>query len=419
VLLFLKHFWGLTAFMLEFTIIMSFVLHKYVDVYLISGLMLFNAILGFAQELSAARTVKALRKNLQVFVRVLRNSKWLQVAGNQLVPGDIVRIRTGDFVSADTKLINGFAGADQSALTGESALIDKKEGDILYAGSIIKNGECSTVVIATGVKTFFGKTAQLVETAKPRSHMEDVVTNVVKILFSIVLVFLAITVVVTLIRGETLLSFLPLILILLVSAVPVALPAMFTVSMAKGSQELAAKGVLVSRLNATEDAATLTCLCIDKTGTLTQNKLSVQEIMAANKFNVSDVIQYGVMASVPANADPVDIAFIQKATDNKTDVSGFTQLSFIPFTAELKRTEATVQKDGKQFKVMKGAYNTIKDLCHFQQPDFDKAVDLWAAKGFKTMAVAIEQNGISTLAGIAALIDPPIPGSAEMIKKIK
>lgn len=419
ILLFLKHFWGLTAFMLEFTIIMSIVLHKYLDVYLITGLMFFNAIIGFVQELKAAKTVKSLRKSLQVFVRVLRNAKWIQVAGSQLVPGDIIRIRTGDFMTADAKMITGTAGVDQSALTGESALIDKKEGGILYAGSIIKNGECSAVVIATGIKTFFGKTAQLVQKAKPRLHMDDVVANVVKILFSIVLIFLVITIVVSLLRGEAFMSILPLVLILLVSAVPVALPAMFTVSMAKGSQQLATKGVLVSRLSATEDAATLTILCIDKTGTLTQNKLSVQETVAAKGFSVNDIIQYSVIASVAADNDPIDMAFIQKATDTKIDMKAFTQKSFTPFSAAIKRTEAIVQKDGKEFKVMKGAYHTIKDLCHFTQPDFDKTVDDWAAKGFKTMAVAIEVGGAPTMVGIAALIDPPIAGSSEMIKKIQ
>jgi H+-transporting ATPase len=418
-LLFLKHFWGLTAFMLEFTIVTSIILHKYADVYLIAGLMMFNAVTGFVQELKAAKTVKALSKSLQVFVRTLRNGKWQQAAGSQLVPGDIIRIRTGDFLTADAKLVSGAASADQSTLTGESKLIDKKEGSILYAGSIVKNGECSAVVVATGITTSFGKTAKLVQTAKPHSHMEEVVSSVVKILFSIVLIFLAVTIIVSFSRGVAFSSLLPLVLILLVSAVPVALPAMFTVSMARGSQQLAAKGILVSRLSATEDAATLTVLCLDKTGTLTQNKLSVQEVIAAPNFQVNDVIRYAVMASVAANNDPIDLAFIQKAADNKIDTAGFAQIAFTPFAAALKRTGALVQKDGRKFKVIKGAYNTIKELCRFQQEGFDKTVDTWAAKGFKTMAVAVEQNGVPVMAGIAALIDPPIPDSADMIKKIK
>ncbi len=418
VLLFLKHFWGLTAIMLEITIIVSFFLRKYTDVYLISGLMLFNATISFIQERKAAKTIQALKKDLQVTVRVLRNSIWVTVTGNQLVPGDIIRIRTGDFITADAKIIAGNASADQSSLTGESRLISKNEGGLLYAGSIIKNGECTAVIVATGIKTFFGKTAQLVQKAKPRLHMEEVVSKVVKILFSIVGTFLAITVTISLLHGEAFLSILPLVLILLISAVPVALPAMFTVSMAKGSQQLAAKGILVSRLSATEDAATLTTLCIDKTGTLTQNKLAVQEVVAADKFQGNDLIIYAVMASVAANNDPIDMAFIQKAAEDKIDLAGYKQLSFTPFSADSKRTEASVQKDGKPFKVFKGAYLTIKALCSIKGSGLDKTVADWAAKGYKTIAVAIKQGETVTIVGIAALIDPPMPDSARMIAKI-
>jgi H+-transporting ATPase len=419
VLAFLKHFWGLTAFMLEFTIITSYLLHNYINVYLISGLMIFNSVIGFVQELKAAKTVKSLQKSLQVFARVFRNQKWLELAGNQLVPGDIIRIRTGDFLTADSKLITGNAGADQSALTGESKLINKNIGNILYGGSIIKNGECTAVVVATGINTFFGKTAQLVQKARPRLHMEEVVSNIVKILFSIVLIALAITITISLIRGETFLLILPLMLILLISAVPIALPAMFTVSMTRGSQQLAAKGILVSRLSATEDAATLTTLCIDKTGTLTQNKLSVEQVVAAETFTTEIVLRYAVLASVTANNDPIDMAFIKKAADEKIEMMGLTQKSFTPFNAESKRTEAIVEKNGSLFKVVKGAYNTIKGLCIVQPTNLDKTVEIWAAKGFRTIAVAVIRDNITTMTGIVALIDPPIADSAKMITRIK
>ncbi len=419
VLLFLKHFWGLTAIMLEITILLSFLLQKYIDVYLIGGLMLFNAIIGFIQESKAAKTVQALKQSLQVLVRVLRNTKWQQVLASQLVPGDIIRVRTGDFITADAKIIDGEAGADQSALTGESMLISKIKGDMLFSGSVIKNGECNAVVTATGVNTFFGKTIQLVQMAKPRLHMEEVVANVVKILFSIVLVFVGLTIAVSLMRGETIISMLPLALILLVTAVPVAMPAMFTVSMAKGSQQLAAKGILVSRLSATEDAATLTTLCIDKTGTITQNKLSVQDIIADENYTLDDILRYGLLASVAANNDPIDMAFLLKATENKTDTAGYQKTSFTPFSAAIKRTEAIVQKDGKQFKIMKGAYNTIKSLCNLQLSKLDKTVDGWAAKGFKTIAVAIQRDNITSMVGIVALVDPPLSDSAKMIREIK
>jgi H+-transporting ATPase len=419
VLVFLKHFWGLTAIMLELTIAVSFFLRKYADAWLISGLMLFNAIISFIQERKAAKTVQAIRKDLQVSARILRDGKWSQVRSNELVPGDVVRIRTGDFITADAKIIQGSAGADQSSLTGESKLIGKNAGRILYAGSVIKNGECTAVVVATGIKTFFGKTALLVQKAKPRLHMEEVVSKVVKILFSIVFTFLSVTVIISLFHGEAFITIVPLILILLISAVPVALPAMFTVSMAQGSRLLAQKGILVSRLSATEDAATLTTLCIDKTGTLTENKLAVHQVVTAETFSEDEVILYAAMASVAANSDPIDMAFFQKAAEDKIELTGYEQLSFTPFLAAIKRTEALVQKNGKEYRIFKGAYQTIKALCHTGAKSYDDVVANWAAKGYKTIAVAITRDEVVTLAGIVALIDPPLPDSAEMIVRIK
>ena len=419
ILLFLKNFWGLTAIMLELTIIISFLLSKFMDAYLISGLMLFNAFIGYIQENKASKTVEALKKSLQVVVRALRNGKWTNINGNQLVPGDVIRIRTGDFITADAKIIDGTVHADQSALTGESMLIGKKESDMLFSGSVIKNGECTAVVTSTGTKTFFGKTAQLVQTAKHKLHMEEVVASVVKILFLIVIIFVGITTAVSLFRGESFLSILPLLLILLVSAVPVALPAMFTVSMASGAKQLADKGILVSRLSATEDAATLTTLCIDKTGTITQNKLTIKEIVPLDNFKSKDVLLYGVLASVEANNDPIDLAFFQKVAEEKIDASNYKQISFTPFSAEIKRTEAVVQKDNVNLKVLKGAFNTIKNLCKVENPNLDQTVNSWAEKGFKTIAVAIEKDSKTQFVGIVALFDPPLPDSAQMISEIK
>lgn len=419
ILLFLKNFLGLTAIMLELTIIISFLLSKFMDAYLISGLMLFNALIGYIQENKASKTVEALKKSLQVVVRTLRNGKWTNINGNQLVPGDVIRIRTGDFITADAKIIDGTVHADQSALTGESMLISKKESDMLFSGSVIKNGECTTVVTSTGTKTFFGKTAQLVQTAKHKLHMEEVVASVVKILFLIVIIFVGITTAVSLFRGESFLSILPLLLILLVSAVPVALPAMFTVSMASGAKQLADKGILVSRLSATEDAATLTTLCIDKTGTITQNKLTIKEIVPLDNFKSKDVLLYGVLASVEANNDPIDLAFFQKVAEEKIDASNYKQISFTPFSAEIKRTEAVVQKDNVNLKVLKGAFNTIKNLCKVENPNLDQTVNSWAEKGFKTIAVAIEKDSKTQFVGIVALFDPPLPDSAQMISEIK
>lgn len=420
IILLLRKFWGLTAWMLEATIAISFLLHKTFDGFVIAGLLLFNGLIGFFNELKAVRTVAALQQQLQIMVRVLRNGNWKQIPSRELVPGDVVRIRMGDFLTADMQLLEGEIKADKSALTGETALIETKENDILYAGSVAKAGEGTAIVTSIGIQTFFGKTAKLVMTASHKMRMEEVVAKVVRVLFIAVISVLAITTSIGLISGQSFLSILPLILILLVSAVPVGLPAMFTISMAKGSKELAENGLLVSRLSATEDAATLTTLCIDKTGTITKNELTLQEIIASGTFSKEDVLTYGTMASVKANEDVIDIAFINEAEELSLLKNPYKQVKFTPFSAVLKHTEAVIEADGKKITVAKGAYTAIKHLCGVKEFYLDEKVDEWAHKGFKTIAVAVaERNDQFVFTGIAALYDPPRPDAYEMLAKIK
>ena len=420
IILIARHFWGLTAWMLEATVIISFLLNKTFDAFVILALLIFNALIGFYNEQKAAKTVAALQKQLQVMVRVLRNNNWLQISSKELVPGDIVRIRTGDFLTADMQLLDGEIKADKSALTGESALIDVKKSDILYAGSIAKGGEGTAMITATGTQSFFGKTAKLVMTASHKMHMEEVVAKVVRLLFISVISVLTITAVIGLISGQGLLTVLPLILILLVSAVPVGMPAMFTISMARGSKELAENGLLVSRLSATEDAATLTTLCIDKTGTITKNELSLKQTVAFEQFSTADVLMYGAMASVKADNDVIDLAFIDEAEKQKLLPIDFKQEIFIPFNASIKHTEATVVFNGNRCTVAKGAFVIIKNMCNITSSQLDKTVDDWAHKGFKTIAVAVAKGDSNfQLVGIAALFDPPREDAAAMLAAIK
>lgn len=270
---FVKKFWGLTAWMLEVMIILSWILQKYSDLYIITALLFLNSALGFAEEQKASSAVETLKKKLQVNARVLRDGAWKMLPARELVPGDIVRVRTGDFVPADLQIITGDLGVDQSALTGESMDVEKKADNVLYSGSIVRRGEANAIVILTGAKTYFGRMTQLVQIARPKLHMEEVVSSVVKWLLVIVVTLLGMAIIFSVSKGMSLLEILPVILVLLLSAIPVALPAMFTVSMAIGSMELAKKGVLVTRLSASEDAATMSILCVDKTGTITMNKL--------------------------------------------------------------------------------------------------------------------------------------------------
>src|SRR5450759_2880757 len=266
---FLGKFWGISAWMLEMIMVLSAVLRKYSDLAVVGALLVVNAVLSFVQEHRAAGVVEALRRRLQVSARVLREASWQVIPARELVPGDIVRVRAGDIVPADVKLLTGALSVDQSALTGESKDADKAPGEVLSSGSVVRRGEGNGVVMLTGAKTYFGRTTELVQEARPKLHIEAVVANVVRWLFVIVGLLIAVVVVLSVIRHVPLMEMIPLMLVLLMSAVPVALPVMFTVSMAVGSKELAKRGVLVTRLSAAEDAATMDVLCVDKTGTIT------------------------------------------------------------------------------------------------------------------------------------------------------
>ncbi len=358
-----KKFWGLTAWMLELIIAISWVLRRYTDLAIVAGLLVVNAIIGFFEEQRASRAVEALRKNLQVNTRVLRDGEWKAISARELVPGDIIRLRPGDFVPADVKMFSGELAVDQSALTGESLTIEKKVDDVLYSGSIVRQGESNGVIILTGIKTYYGRTTELVQIARPKLHMEEVISRVVRVLLIIVSALLAIALAVSALRGVNLLEILPLMMVLLLSAVPVALPVMFTVSMAIGSMELARKGVLVTRLSASEDAATMNVLCVDKTGTITANKLSITTVIPLNGFNEEDVILHGALASQEANQDPIDLAFLDAARLKNLAIGSFAIKNFIPFSSKSRRTEVVVQKDEREFRAMKGAVKTIANAC--------------------------------------------------------
>jgi len=420
---FVKKFWGLTAWMLEIIIILSWILQRYADLYIVTALLFLNALLGFAEEQKASSAVEALKKKLKVNARALRDRAWKIVPARELVPGDIVRVRSGDFVPADVKIITGELGVDQSALTGESIEAEKKSDDTLYSGSIVKRGEANGIVTMTGAKTYFGRTTQLVQIARPKLHMEEVVSNVVKWLLIIVVVLSSIALVLSISKGTNLLELLPLILVLLLSAIPVALPAMFTVSMALGSMDLVKKGVLVTRLSASEDAATMNVLCVDKTGTITMNKLSVAKVMPFNGFAEHEVIFYGALASQEANQDPIDLAFIAMAKQKNLIDNSFVQKNFVPFDPKTRRTEALVQKDRQEFQVIKGAVNIVAQACGLDERairELGVKIDEFAMKGYRTLAIAKtdDQNQLR-LVGLVTLYDMPRPDSKQLIEELK
>jgi plasma-membrane proton-efflux P-type ATPase len=425
VLKFLKKFWGISAWMLELIMVLSAVLGKYSDLAVVSALLVINAVLSFTQERRAAGVVEALRKRLQVSARVLRDSKWQVIPSRELVPGDIVRVRPGDIIPADVKLLTGALTVDESALTGESKDADKKIGEVLSSGSVVRRGEGNGVVMLTGAKTYFGRTTELVQQAHPKLHIEAVVSKVVRWLFVIVGALLAVVIVLSLMRGAPLLEMIPLMLVLLMSAVPVALPVMFTVSMAVGSKELAKRGVLVTRLSATEDAATMDVLCVDKTGTITMNQLAVTGVIPLEKATEADVLFAGALASQEANQDPIDLAFLAAAKDRHVfdNLAKVTPVSFAPFDAKNRRTEAVVEQNGQRLRVMKGAVRTIAETCGLQPPAIDALearVSESAAKGYRTLAVARgPETGQPSLLGIVSLYDPPRADAKQLIAELQ
>jgi H+-transporting ATPase len=423
VLSFAKKFWGLTAWMLEVAIVLSFVLDKYLDLYIIAALLLVNAILGFIQERQATRAVGALKQKLQVQARVLRDSVWQTVNAAEVVPGDVIRVRLGDFVPADFKILDAEATVDQSAITGESLPIEKKAGDIVYSGSLVRKGEVTGIVAATGIHTYFGKTTELVQLAKPKLHMEEVISSLMKWLLVLVVSLLAVTAVVSWVRGVNLLDVLSLALVLLVSAIPVALPTMFTITMALGSYELARKGVLVTRLSASEDAALMDVLCVDKTGTITENKLSIAEVAELNNYTKEDVLAFGALASQKANQDPIDSAFFAATEVRKIELDQYIQKKFIPFDPSTRRTEAIVETKGEVLRVIKGAVAAVMEACRTgkeEQAIISQRMDNLANKGYRVLAVAVgKEASTMELAGLVALYDKPRKDSAKLIAKLR
>jgi plasma-membrane proton-efflux P-type ATPase len=425
VLNFLRKFWGLSAWMLELIMILSLALGKYADLVLVSALLVVNAVLSFMQERRAAGVVEALRKRLQVSARVLRDSNWRVIPAREIVPGDIVRVRPGDIIPADVKLLTGTLTVDQSALTGESKDVDKKPGDALSSGSIVRRGEGNGVVMLTGAKTYFGRTTELVQKARPVLHIESVVAKVVRWLFVIVGTLIVLVIALSLIRGIPLIQMAPLMLVLLMSAVPVALPVMFTVSMAFGSKELAKQGVLVTRLSAAEDAATMDVLCVDKTGTITMNKITVTGVIPLEQAAETDVLFAGALASQEANQDPIDLAFLAAAKERHIfdSLPNITPISFAPFDAKNRRTEAVVEQNGQRMHVMKGAVRTIAEACGLQPPAIEaleSRVRESALKGYRTLAVARgPETGVTTLLGLVTLYDPPRQDAKQLIAELK
>ncbi|MEZ0576967.1 plasma-membrane proton-efflux P-type ATPase [Halodesulfovibrio aestuarii] len=418
----LGFFWGPIPWMIEVAALLSAIVGRWADFVIIVVLLLFNAAIGFFEEHKASNALDALKSQLALKARALRDNTWGEVEANNLVPGDIVRLRLGDVIPADVVLVNGdYISVDQAALTGESLPVTKGVGDTAYSGSVAKQGEMIAVVSGTGSNTFFGRTAKLVESAGAVSHFQKAVLSIGNYLIYLTLAMVAVLILVGLDRGERPLELVQFALILTVAAIPVAMPAVLSVTMAVGGLALSKMDAIVSRLEAIEEMAGMNILCSDKTGTLTQNKLTLGDSVLFGAKNVEELLLIGSLASKSEDGDSIDLAIMAKL-ENPDDLQQFNQLKFIPFDPVHKRTEAEIKgPEETTFRVTKGAPQTIINLSDLSEADRAKAlkdVDDFAAKGFRTLGVARSRNNSSwEYLGTLSLFDPPREDSIETISQ--
>ncbi len=409
---FLSYFWGPIPWMIEVAVILSGVVGHWPDFFIILLLLVANAVVGFWEERQAGNAIEALKAKLAIKARVKRDGKWINPPARELVPGDVIRMRLGDIVPADARLLDGDpVEVDQSALTGESLPAERKSGEAVFSGSIIRRGEIGALVYATGEKTYFGKTAQLVQEAHTVSHFQKAVLKIGNYLIILAVALVAIIVTVAIIRGDPILSTLQFALVLTVAAIPVAMPTVLSVTMAVGARLLARKQAIVSKLVAIEELAGVDVLCADKTGTLTQNKLTLGEPFSVNDVPADQVILDGALASRADNNDTIDLAVLG-GLKVKDSLTAYEVVHFQPFDPVHKRTEATVKsKDGKEFKVTKGAPQVILALSANAgqvKSAVETAVNEFAARGFRALGVArADGDGQWQFVGVLPLFDPP------------
>ncbi|MEM4098503.1 MAG: plasma-membrane proton-efflux P-type ATPase [Candidatus Micrarchaeaceae archaeon] len=420
-LLFLSKFYGPIPILLWIVIVLTYILRHFAELYVVLALLVFNALVSFAEEYKADMSMDLLKQRLSVNARVLRSNEWHIIEAKYLVPGDVVRLRAGDIVPADVKVIEQEGlESNESVLTGESMPVQKGDGSIVYASSTVTRGEATCLVVGTGADTYFGKTAELVNTARPKLHLEETIMSIVKYLVAADIVAVAVMFIYGFFYLHTgALVLIPFLLIVIIASVPVALPAAFTVSMAYGTEKLAKKHVLVTKLEALEETSNMSILCLDKTGTLTENKIVVEGLSAFG-FSDQELVEYAALASRAEDKDPIDIAVLDYASSLK--IKPYRQLSFKPFDPETKRTEAVISDGKKRYAVTKGAVQVIAKLCGLRGSAMSKAesiIDGYSSRGLRSIAVAINKGKSWRFVGIIALADELRPDSKALISELK
>ena len=405
-----KRLWGPIPWMLEAALALELFMGRHVQAGVIAALLVTNAVVAFFQERKAGEALALLRQQLDVKTRVMRDGAWCSLSARELVPGDLTHLRVGDIAPADATLLEGQLLLDTSTLTGESMPREAKPGDATYAGTVVVRGEADALVDATGTRTRFGKTAELVRAGSAPGHIERVVVSVARALVAVDLVLVAVIVAYAVLKHLEPSEVAPYCLILLVASVPVALPATFSLALALGARELAEQGILVTRLAALEDLAGMDVLCTDKTGTLTQNLLSVGGVKAFGSRTPDEVLALAAMASDAATQDPLDLAILR----GSRAAPGQVRLRFVPFDPLTRRSEAFFATAGAERRVVKGAPSAVSQLVTTPPKGFDAEVLALASAGNRVLAVAAGDAALE-LVGLVGLMDAPRDDTREAV----
>ncbi|HLY77305.1 MAG TPA: HAD-IC family P-type ATPase [Thermoplasmata archaeon] len=407
--------WGPVPWMLELAFVLELVIRGYPSAAILAGLLVLNGLLSVSQEQRARSALSLLRQRLQILARVQRSGAWGTVPARELVPGDRLHLRMGDIVPADAHLEDGSVEVDQSMLTGESTSVSRGPSDTVYSGSVIRRGEATGEVTATGVRTYFGRTAELVRSAHARSHLQELMFRVVSYLIVVDAVLALLVVGDGLVRATNLLFLVPFLLILLIASVPVAMPATFTVASAIESRRLAEEGVLVTGLSAVEDAAGMDLLFSDKTGTLTQNRQTVTDVRPFSDLTSDQVLSLAAAACDESTQDPIDIAILEAA--RRRGVPRPERSQFVPFDPAAKRSEASIREGGQPVRVVLGAPAVIGRIASMPAELADLQ-DEWGTHGYRILAVGKGPEGALRTVGAVALADPIREEAPELIRTL-
>lgn len=420
----LKRLWGPIAWMLEAALVLELVLGKVTEPAMIAAWLLFSAVIGAIQEQRAQKVLDLLRGRLRVSARVQRDGQWRVIPARELVPGDQIRVGPGDLVPADAKISVGSVDVDQSSLTGESAFVSHTVGALIYSASTVRRGEATAIVTATGAGSFYGRTAELVRSARSVGHLDQLLFAVVRHLVTIDAVLAVVLVAFALYSGAPLLELVPFLLVLVIATVPVTMPAAFTVANAVEARALANEGVLVTGLSAVQEAATMDVLCVDKTGTLTENRQVLTAVVALAGDSEDDVLAFAAAACDASTQGPLEAAILGALHDRSMTrsttrpVTPLERLTFVAFDPAVKRSEATVRHEGRTLRVVMGSPLAVQALAR-APAGLMARVEQLATSGARVLAVAAGPEDGLSVRGLVALADTPRKDAAALIQSLQ